>query len=178
MEVVAKFGARRWIEVDDPTLLDHEGVEILLLGAHAEEVEKELGIEIDDEVETAHSSELYRTLRLRKEARVAPLFRGEFPAQELPVRGEQVIGRTDRPEAGRKPATRATSRPGRGELRCKICHETFATRSQYERHKRTAHRTPAPSAADVERARSGASISRRHSGGCWSTRRGGSARAV
>jgi hypothetical protein len=157
--LLAKFGARRWIEADDPALLDHEGIEILLLGAHADEVEKELGIEIDDEVETAHSAELFRTLRLRKEARVAPLFRGEFPAEEFPVAGEQ-IERASGPSVERRTrriarAPAARSRTTRGAFRCEPCDETFKTRSRYDRHMMTAHPTPAPSAADVERALEG-----------------------
>jgi hypothetical protein len=157
--LVTKFGTRRWIEADDPALLDHEGVEILLLGAHAEEVEDELGIEIDDEVETAHSAELFRTLGLRKEARVAPLFHGEFPAEEFPVVGEQIERPAEAGVAGqRRRAVRAPavrSRAARGEFRCETCDETFETRSRYERHMMTAHPTPAPSAADVEAALKG-----------------------
>jgi hypothetical protein len=154
-DLLAKFGTRRWIEADDPAMLDHEGVEILLLGAHGDEVEEDLGIDIDDEVETAHSAELFRTLRLRKEARMAPLFRGEFPAEEFPVEGEQVERppgarmATQRRRIARVPAAR--SRAARGEFRCETCDETFETRSRYERHMMTAHPTPAPSAADVER---------------------------
>jgi hypothetical protein len=155
----AKFGGRRWIEADDPTLLDHEGVEILLMGAHRDRVEAELGIDVDDEAETAHSTELFRTLRLRKEARAAPLFQGEFPAEELPARGEEVeqlagasVPRRTR-RAGRVPAGPPPA--PREEFRCETCDETFDTPSRYERHMMTAHPEPAPSAADVQRAIAG-----------------------
>jgi hypothetical protein len=152
----AKFGGRRWIEVDDPTLLDHEGVQILLMGAHPEQVEAELGIDVDDEAETARSAELFRTLRLRKEARAAPLFEGEFPAEELPVPGEEVeqLGGASVPRRARHTG-RAPSGPPpvpRKEFRCETCDETFDRRSRYERHMMTAHPKPAPSAADVQRA--------------------------
>lgn len=86
-----KFADRRWIEVDDPELLDYEGTQIVLLGARAGNVEKELGIDIDEEEETAQSAEVFRKLRLRRpEVRFAPLFRGEFPERELPAQGEEV----------------------------------------------------------------------------------------
>jgi hypothetical protein len=157
--LLAKFDGRRWIPVDDPSLLDHEGVEIMLLGAHADEVEQELGIEIDDETETASSAEVFRTLRLRSEARVAPLFRGEFPSEELPVRGEDIERApaahvADRTRRARRTVSRK-SRAVSGEFYCDTCHETFETRSRYERHMMTAHPAPAPSAADVERALEG-----------------------
>ena len=78
-----RFGKRRWVEVDDPALLDYEGVQLLLLGAHAEDVEEELGVRIDTEDETLRSAEICRELRLACErARVRPLLEGEFPWQE------------------------------------------------------------------------------------------------
>jgi hypothetical protein len=149
-----KFGDRRWIEVDDPGILDYEGAEILLLGAHTHDVEDELGIEIDEEVETRDSAEIFRKLRLGKEARAEPLFRGEFPGEELPGSGEEVVRR-----GGRRPSTPAAatrpSRRSRRRLRCETCNETFDQPSRYARHLATSHPRPAPSAADVERALAG-----------------------
>jgi hypothetical protein len=153
-----KLGERRWIEVDDPALLDHEGVQIMLLGARADHVEEELGIEIDEEEETARSAEIFRTLKLRREqVRARPLFRGEFPAQEMPVPGEEVARERDgrRKSPGANPMTAPARRPRIPEFRCEMCDETFDQRSRYERHRLISHPKPAPSAADVERALAG-----------------------
>jgi hypothetical protein len=59
-----RFGDRRWLPVDDPAMLDHPGIELVLIGA-AEQVEEELGIRLDTEAETLETSELLADLRLR-----------------------------------------------------------------------------------------------------------------
>jgi hypothetical protein len=59
-----RFGDRRWLPVDDPAMLDHPGIELVLIGA-AEQVEDELGIQLDTEAETLETSELLADLRLR-----------------------------------------------------------------------------------------------------------------
>jgi hypothetical protein len=41
------FGKRRWRFVDDPALLDHAGLELVLIGA-SRDAEDELGIDLDD----------------------------------------------------------------------------------------------------------------------------------
>lgn len=89
----AKFGSRRWIDVDDPALLDYENPQILLLGAHAEDVEEELGIEIDEQDETLSTAEVCRELRLSCDReRVEPLITGEFPEDVRPPKpGEEVV---------------------------------------------------------------------------------------
>jgi hypothetical protein len=112
-----KFGDRRWIAVEDPQLLDYEGAQIVLLGARTGDVERELGIEIDEKAETALTAEIFQKLRLpREEARLKPLIRGEFPAHEMPRPGEEVertaptpARRRARRAAGRAAATRAPS---------------------------------------------------------------------
>jgi hypothetical protein len=82
--LLEKFGERRWIPAD-PELLDYEGTEILLIGAHGENVEAELGLHIDKEAETQHTAEVFRRLKVRKQqAALAPLLDGEFPAREGP----------------------------------------------------------------------------------------------
>ena len=45
-EVRERFRGRRWLALDDPTLLDHEGIELVLIAA-GEDVEAELGIGLD-----------------------------------------------------------------------------------------------------------------------------------
>ena len=59
-----RFADRRWIAVDDPELLDHPGVELVLIGA-AKDAEGELGLDIDTEAEDLATSELLADLRLR-----------------------------------------------------------------------------------------------------------------
>jgi hypothetical protein len=86
-----KFGDRRWIEVDDPELLNHRNTQVVLLGARAEGVEEELGIDVDEEEETEHSAEIFRKLRLRRgQVPVRELFRGVFPEHEMPAAGDDV----------------------------------------------------------------------------------------
>ncbi len=51
-DLVELFGDKRWIDVDDPRLLDYQNTQLLLIGARTKEVENELGISIDEEKET------------------------------------------------------------------------------------------------------------------------------
>ncbi len=78
-----KFGNRRWINIDDPTLLDYENTQLLLIGARKKDVEEELGIDIDEEKESARTAELFNDLKIRKEqVPLEPLFKGKFPSKE------------------------------------------------------------------------------------------------
>lgn len=78
----AKFGRRRWIDAE-PDLLDYENAQLLLLAAHSEEVEDELGIRIDTEDEELSTAEVCRELRLSCERdNVTPLLQGSFPEHE------------------------------------------------------------------------------------------------
>jgi hypothetical protein len=77
-ELRARFGDRRWIAIDDPALLDHEGVELLLIGA-SPAAEEELGIRFDTEAETLATSELLADLGLRPgDVPVEPLVDGRL----------------------------------------------------------------------------------------------------
>ena len=98
-----KFGDRRWINVDDPDLLNYENTQLLLIGARKKDVEEELGINIDEEKESARTAELFTELKLRKEqVPLKALFKGKFPSKnELPF--AQEINRLSEEEA-----------PGRG----------------------------------------------------------------
>lgn len=87
----AKFGHRRWIDADDPALLDQKNTQILLLGAHAAGVQEELGVEIEVEDETVHTAEVCQELRLSCEREaVRPLLTGELPAAERALPGDRV----------------------------------------------------------------------------------------
>jgi len=78
-----KFGQRRWIPVDDTALLDYENTQLLLLGAHDEAIETELGLHINSEHHTLTAAAACRELRLECDReRVQPLLTGEFPASE------------------------------------------------------------------------------------------------
>ena len=72
------FGRRKFITAAPPELLDYENVEVLLIGAQ-EDAERELGIQLDPEQESAATAELFRELKLdRERSPVKPLFEGEW----------------------------------------------------------------------------------------------------
>jgi hypothetical protein len=73
-----RFGSRRWIAIDDPALLDHAGIELVLIGA-GEDVELDLGVALDTEAETLATAELFADLRLPPGALpIEPLVEGEL----------------------------------------------------------------------------------------------------
>ena len=72
----AKFEGRKFIAADPPDFLDHEGAELLLIGA-SERPTKELGIELHAEEEDAHSADIFDTLE-RGEHPTRPLFEGKW----------------------------------------------------------------------------------------------------
>ena len=77
-----KFGHHRWIDAT-PDLLDYENAQLLLLAAHSQDVETELGIHIDLEDETLSTAEVCRELRTSCERdRATPLLEGTFPEHE------------------------------------------------------------------------------------------------
>jgi hypothetical protein len=78
-----KFGDRRWINVEDPELLNYENTQLLLIGARKKDVEEELGVDIDEKKETERSADLFKKLKLRKEqVPLKPLLKGKFPSKE------------------------------------------------------------------------------------------------
>lgn len=77
-ELRERFGRRRFAPLDDPRFLDHEGAELVLVGA-AEDVESELGIRLDREDERPQTADILRQLRIRPgELPTEPLERGEL----------------------------------------------------------------------------------------------------
>jgi hypothetical protein len=107
----AKFGSRRWIDVEDPELLDYDNTQLLLVGAHAEDVEEELGIRIDTENEDLSTAEVCRELRLHcARERVKPLLTGELPEKvDVPPAEAGDAERASSEEARRRPASRSRS---------------------------------------------------------------------
>lgn len=77
-KILEKFGNKRWINVDDPQLLNYENTQLLLIGARKKDVEEELGIDINEEKETLNSAELYKELKVKKSP-IKPLLQGKFP---------------------------------------------------------------------------------------------------
>ncbi len=156
-----KFDSHRWIPVDDVELLNYPNAQVLLIGAHSDSVQEELGIRIDEERETMNSAEVFRRLRLSKEIPLEPLFKGTFPSQELPPPGapieelppEKVPGRRGRAR-GKAAAARSASAAG-APFVCPYDGEVFEQKSRYERHLASAHPDHAPTAADVQKALAG-----------------------
>jgi hypothetical protein len=97
-----KFGNRRWINVDDPKLLDYKNSQLLLIGARKKDVEEELGIDLDEEKESVSTSELFNELRIRKEqVPLKPLFKGKFPSKEEVPFAQEVKTLSDEEAPGR-----------------------------------------------------------------------------
>lgn len=73
-----RFRGRKFIDVDPPELLDHEGAELLLVAA-ARDVEEELGIELDTERENEASADIFEDLRMERDQHpLEPLFQGKW----------------------------------------------------------------------------------------------------
>jgi hypothetical protein len=100
-----KFGDRRWINVDDPRLLNYKNAQLLLIGARKKDVEEELGIDIDDERETANTAELFKELKIKREQTpLMALFQGRFPSKdEIPMAQEiKILSPEETPGKGGK----------------------------------------------------------------------------
>jgi hypothetical protein len=73
-----RFRGRRFAELDPPDFLDHEGAELVLVGAR-EDPSEELGVALDPEEETRRSADLCKDLRMDcGNRRARPLFAGEW----------------------------------------------------------------------------------------------------
>ena len=112
-----KFGDKRWINVEDPDLLNYENTQVLLVGARKKDVQEELDIDLNEEKETANTADLFKELKLRREqAPLKPLLEGKFPHKgEQPMATEvKQLSREEAPGKGGKvggkaAATRAPS---------------------------------------------------------------------
>jgi hypothetical protein len=72
-----RFDGRRFAPLT-PELLDYPGTEVVLIGA-SEDVDRELGIQLDPDDERLETADLFRRLRIRPEdLPVEPLDRGEL----------------------------------------------------------------------------------------------------
>jgi hypothetical protein len=100
-----RFGDRRWIDVEDPDLLNYENTQVLLIGARKKDVEEELGIEINEQRETDKSADMFKELKIRKEQVPSkPLLEGKFPEkEEIPMAQEvKHLSKEEAPGRGGK----------------------------------------------------------------------------
>jgi hypothetical protein len=100
-----RFGDRRWIDVEDPELLNYENTQVLLIGARKKDVEEELGIEINEQRETDKSADMFKELKIRKEqVPLKPLLEGKFPEkEEIPMAQEvKHLSKEEAPGRGGK----------------------------------------------------------------------------
>src|ERR671931_1509037 len=113
-----KFGDRRWIDVEDPELLNYENTQLLLIGARKKDVEEELGIDIDEQKETEKSADMFKELKIKRDqVPLKPLLKGKFPEkEEIPMAQEvKQLSREEAPGGrggkigGKVAATRAAS---------------------------------------------------------------------
>jgi hypothetical protein len=73
-----RFDGRRFIAVDPPEFLNHEGAELMLIGAH-DDVSEELGIDLDPQEEDVDQAEVLRELKLQRSPKmVNPLIEGRW----------------------------------------------------------------------------------------------------
>ena len=113
-----KFADRRWINVEDSSLLDYENCQLLLINTNKKDVEEELGIDLNAEKERLNTAELFKLLKIkREEVPLAPLLKGEFPSESEQRRQpaakklsrREAPGRRGGKAGGRKAATSAPS---------------------------------------------------------------------
>ena len=120
-----KFGEKRWINVDDPEILDYENTQLLLIGARKRNVEEELGIEIDEERENKISTDIFKELKIKKEEIPLQSFlKGKFPKkEEIPMaQGIKEIPSKNAPgvEGGKKGGKVATTKSSSAAAIAKI----------------------------------------------------------
>lgn len=77
-ELQELFGSRRWHPADPPALLDHQGIEMILIGGRVEP-DADLGIELEPQPEDEQQAEVFRDLHLdRSERAMRSLFEGKW----------------------------------------------------------------------------------------------------
>jgi hypothetical protein len=75
-ELKERFANRRWVPVDPPQFLDHEGAELVLIGGR-DDLGADLGIELQAHPADEDTAEVFRELHLEKSERtIKPLFEG------------------------------------------------------------------------------------------------------
>ena len=73
-----RFRGRRFIPLDPPDFLDHEGTEVLLVGTRADAL-AELGIELEPQHEDLANAGIFTDLQLEQSVHpLEPLVKGEW----------------------------------------------------------------------------------------------------
>ncbi len=73
-----RFEDRKFYDADPPDFLDHAGTEFVLVSA-AEDIKKELGIELNAQKENEDTAGIFNDLRMEKsEHPTEPLLKGEW----------------------------------------------------------------------------------------------------
>lgn len=110
--VKSQFGDRRWINVEDPDLLNYENTQLLLIGARKKDIQEELGIYLNEEKETENSAELLKELKFRREqVPLKALLQGKFPSkEEQPMAAEvRQLSKEEAPGRGGKAGGKAAA---------------------------------------------------------------------
>lgn len=77
-ELHQRFAGRRFVPLDPPDLLDHEGIELVLIAASAK-VSEELGAELPREQEDAETADIFEQLRIDRDRHpTEPLLEGDW----------------------------------------------------------------------------------------------------
>jgi len=77
-ELQQKFEGRRFFDLEPPEFLDYEGTQFVMIPA-AEDVSRELNLELAPQQETGRSSDVFHDLHMEKEEHpVEPLFKGKW----------------------------------------------------------------------------------------------------
>jgi hypothetical protein len=77
-DLMTRFGDRRWMSVDPPAFLDHEGAEIVLIGGR-DDLGEDLGIDLQAHPTDEEAADIFRELHMEKSERtIRPLFWGTW----------------------------------------------------------------------------------------------------
>lgn len=77
-ELHQRFAGRRFVPLDPPDFLDHEGIELVLIAASAK-VSEELGAELPREQEDAETADIFEQLRIDRDRHpTEPLLEGDW----------------------------------------------------------------------------------------------------
>lgn len=76
-KIRSRFRGRRFAPLGTSEFLDHEGAELMLIGASGEP-EKELGIRFEPDKENEYTADVFTDLKLPKRSSRKPLFKGEW----------------------------------------------------------------------------------------------------
>jgi hypothetical protein len=77
-DLKVRFGDRRWMSIDPPAFLDHEGAEIVLIGGQ-DDLGEDLGIDLQAHPTYEETADIFRALHVeRSERTIKPLVRGTW----------------------------------------------------------------------------------------------------